>query len=76
MQMRKRKPMNWLKNPARDFDKAYVEAMVDGHKKAVKLFTDAAQNCKDPDLKAFATKTLPTLKMHLDSIQAIHDSMK
>ena len=48
----------------------------DGHKKAVKLFEDASLNCKDADLKAFATKTLPTLKMHLDSIQAIHDKMK
>ncbi len=60
----------------KDFDKAYINAMLDGHKKAVKLFEDASQNCKDPDLKAFATKTLPTLKMHLDSVQAIHDSMK
>jgi putative membrane protein len=60
----------------KDFDKAYVDAMVDGHKNAVKLFTDASNNCKDADLKAFATKTLPTLKMHLDSITAIKASMK
>jgi len=58
------------------FDKDYVNGMVDGHEKAVKLFTDASQNCKDADLKAFATKTLPTLKMHLDSIRAIKASMK
>ena len=58
------------------FDKAYVAAMVDGHKKAVKLFTDASQNCKDADLKAFAAKTLPTLKMHLDSITALQASIK
>jgi putative membrane protein len=60
----------------RAFDKAYVNGMVDGHEKAVKLFTDASQNCKDADLKAFATRTLPTLKMHLDSIKAIKASMK
>ena len=64
------------KKTGKDFDKAYVNAMVDGHKNAVKLFTDASNNCKDADLKAFATKTLPTLKMHLDSINAIHDAMK
>jgi putative membrane protein len=64
------------KKSGKGFDKAYVAAMVEGHKKAVKLFTDASQNCKDPDLKTFAVNTLPTLKMHLDSIQAIHDSMK
>lgn len=64
------------KKTGKDFDKAYVDAMVEGHKNAVKLFTDASNNCKDADLKAFAIKTLPTLKMHLDSINAIHDSMK
>ena len=64
------------KKTGKDFDKAYVDAMVDGHESAVKLFTDASQNCKDADLKAFATKTLPTLKMHLDSIKAIKASMK
>jgi putative membrane protein len=64
------------KKSGKDYDKAYVDGMLDDHKKAVKLFQDASQNCKDADLKAFATKTLPTLKMHLDSIQAIHDKMK
>jgi putative membrane protein len=64
------------KMSGKDFDKDYVTGMVGGHEKAVKLFTDASNNCKDPDLKAFATKTLPTLKMHLDSIKAIKASMK
>ncbi|HTI60299.1 DUF4142 domain-containing protein [Mucilaginibacter sp.] len=64
------------KMSGKDFDKDYVNAMVDGHEKAVKLFTDASENCKDADLKAFATNTLPTLKMHLDSIKAIKASMK
>jgi putative membrane protein len=59
-----------------DFDKAYVDNMIDDHKKDIKEFEDAAKNCKDADLKAFAVKTLPTLKMHLDAIQKIHDSMK
>jgi putative membrane protein len=59
-----------------DFDKAYVSNMIDDHKKDIKEFEDASQNCKDADLKAFAVKTLPTLKMHLDAIQKIHDGMK
>jgi putative membrane protein len=59
-----------------DFDKDYVSNMIDDHKKDIKEFEDASQNCKDADLKAFAVKTLPTLKMHLDAIQKIHDSMK
>lgn len=59
-----------------DFDKAYVSNMIDDHKEDIKEFEDASKNLKDPDLKAFAVKTLPTLKMHLDAIQKIHDSMK
>ena len=59
-----------------DFDKSYVSNMIDDHKKDIKEFEDASQNCKDADLKAFAVKTLPTLKMHLAAIQKIHDDMK
>ena len=59
-----------------DFDKAYVSNMIDDHKEDIKEFEDATKNLKDPDLKAFAAKALPTLKMHLDAIQKIHDGMK
>lgn len=59
-----------------DFDKAYVSNMIDDHKEDIKEFEDASKNCKDAYLKAFAVKTLPVLKMHLNAIQKIHDSMK
>ncbi|MDB5007444.1 MAG: Membrane protein [Mucilaginibacter sp.] len=59
-----------------DFDKAYVDAMVDGHKKTLDLMKDEAKNGKDADLKAFAANTAPTVQMHLDAINKIHDSMK
>jgi putative membrane protein len=58
------------------FDKAYVSAMVDGHEKTLKLMQAAAQNCKDPDLKAFAAKVAPTVQMHLDAINRIQAGMK
>jgi len=58
------------------FDDAYVSDMIDDHKHDVKAFEDASKNLKDPDLKAFATKTLPVLKTHLDAINGVHDSMK
>jgi putative membrane protein len=50
--------------------------MVDGHKKTIDLFNGENINGKDADLKAFAAKTLPTIKMHLTHIQAIKDGMK
>ena len=60
----------------KDFDKAYVDAMVDGHKKTLDLMNMAAKDCKDSELKAFAAKTAPVVQMHLDAINKIHDSMK
>ncbi|MDP9047482.1 MAG: DUF4142 domain-containing protein [Bacteroidota bacterium] len=64
------------KKTGKDFDKAYVDAMIDGHKKTLDLMNDEAKNGKDADLKAFAAKTAPTVKMHLDAINKIHDGMK
>ena len=48
-----------------EFDKEYSQAMVKDHKKDVKDYKDAAEDLKDPDLKAFAQKTIPTLEEHL-----------
>lgn len=60
----------------KDFDKAYVDAMVDGHKKALTLMQNEAKDGKDADLKTFAEKTAAIVQMHLDAINKIHDSMK
>jgi putative membrane protein len=58
-----------------DFDSAYVDEMVDDHEEDVKAFEDKANNATDPDLKAFAQKTLPVLRKHLDAIKAIQAKM-
>lgn len=63
------------KKSGKDFDKAYVKAMVDDHDKDVKLFTDESKDAKDADLKSFAGTTLPTLKMHQSMIKAIDKKM-
>lgn len=60
----------------RDFDKKYVDEMVDGHKKTLDLMEKEAKDGKDADLRAFAAKTAPIVKAHLDMIQKIKDSMK
>jgi putative membrane protein len=59
-----------------EFDKAYVQAMVDDHKKTVDLFETESTGGTDADVKAFALKTLPNLKMHLEMIQGIQAKMK
>jgi putative membrane protein len=52
-----------------DFDRAYMDHMVKDHQKDVKEFKKMAQNAKDPDVKAFAQKTAPTLEEHLQLAQ-------
>lgn len=48
-----------------EFDKKYMDAMVKDHKKDLSRFKKASKKVKDPDLKAFVDKTLPTLEQHL-----------
>jgi len=64
------------KKTGADFDKAYVDAMVDGHKKTVSMFEDESKNAQDPDIKAFVNKILPVLKMHLQHIVTLKAGMK
>jgi predicted outer membrane protein len=42
------------------FDQVYLSDMAGDHTQAVSEFETASQNLSDPDLKKFATKTLPT----------------
>jgi putative membrane protein len=47
------------------FDQAYMKAMVNDHVKDIAEFRMESRSGKDPELKAWATKTLPTLEEHL-----------
>ena len=53
------------------FDKSYIKGMIEDHKTDIKAFQKEATEGKDPQAKAFATSTLPTLRMHLQKIQTI-----
>jgi putative membrane protein len=57
------------------FDTAYVRDMVAGHKKAVAAFTKEAMSGKDSDVKAWAAKTLPTIREHLMMIEGLQKEM-
>ena len=59
-----------------DFDRAYASEMVKDHKKDVADFKREARGAKDPDLKAWAGKTLPTLEDHLKAAQDMQAQVK
>jgi putative membrane protein len=59
-----------------EFDKQYMEMMTKDHQEDIDEFDKASKSSADADIKAFATKTLPVLRVHLDSAQAINNSLK
>ena len=64
------------KKKGKEFDKSYMKMMVSDHEKDISEFEKAAKNATDADLKAWADKTLPVLRKHLDSAKAINGSLK
>src|SRR5690606_30273917 len=60
-----------------DFEDRYVDKVPgDAHEDAVELFQDASEDAEDPDVKAFASKTLPSLKQHLEMGEALQNAVK
>jgi putative membrane protein len=57
-----------------EFDRAFIQEMVQDHRKAVDKFDQASKNLNDPELKAFAAKHLPTLRDHLSEAQKLWTS--
>ncbi len=52
------------------FDHAFAVEMLKAHNQAIALFDKEAKAGKDNDLKSFASRTLPTLRMHKQMAQA------
>ncbi|QEL19160.1 DUF4142 domain-containing protein [Limnoglobus roseus] len=54
-----------------EFDKHYVDDMVKDHEEDIAEFEKASKEATNPDLKAFAAKTLPTLKEHHEMVKKL-----
>jgi putative membrane protein len=52
-----------------DFDRTYLKLLDEVHRGDIAEFEKAAKSSDDSDLKAWASKTLPTLKQHLAMVQ-------
>lgn len=59
-----------------EFDKAYMEHMVEDHVKDVAEFEKASQNALDAEVKGWAAKTLPTLQDHLKQARETQGKLK
>ena len=59
-----------------EFDKAYMDDMVKDHRTDVSEFQKEANSGTDPDVKAFAAKTVPTLQQHLQMAETTYNEVK
>jgi len=60
---------------AAGFDKAYMDAQIDGHQATLDLMTRYSQTGDNAVLKAAATKTAPIVQEHLTKAKAIRDAL-
>jgi len=59
------------------FDKRYAEGFgVKAHEDTVSLFQKESKKAKDPDVKAWVDKTLPTLQHHLEMAKDVEKVAK
>jgi putative membrane protein len=58
-----------LKGP--EFDKAFVKMMVENHQSGIAKYEAMEKEASNPDLKAYVSSTLPTLREHLKQAQSL-----
>ena len=68
-----KKKLQDVSGPA--FDQAYVQAQISDHEATEALLKDQIANGKDPDAKAFAKQTLPTVSAHLAKVRELSQQM-
>lgn len=71
----KRKQQELSQLSGKDFDRAYIQYMLQDHKKEVNEFEQNGLQLQDKDVKQWASGTLPVLKQHLQQAQTIASSI-
>ena len=56
-----------------EFDRIYVRLVgIEDHQADIALFERAGRELRDPELRAWANKTLPTLRSHLEAARSLN----
>ena len=64
------------KTKGAEFDRAYMTHMVSAHAQTITRFQQEIKSGKDPDVKAWAEKVLPTVQEHHKLAQSTHAKLK
>lgn len=67
---------NLSEKSGKEFDKDYMKLMVKDHDDDIDKFEKCSKDAKDAELKAFAEKTLTTLREHHNAAKKINDAIK
>ena len=57
------------------FDKAYIKAIIKDQEQNVREFKKEAEEGRDPNARAYAAATLPSLMEHLQRVRAMADKI-
>jgi putative membrane protein len=55
-------------------DSDYISSQIKAHRDAIQLFKNESQNGQNPQVRAFARQTLPTLQHHLHALEKLQDA--
>jgi len=56
-----------------DFDKKFVEMMVDGHEKMIEKMNKAGEKAADEEIRVWASNKIPTLTTHLEHAKKLKE---
>jgi len=59
-----------------EFDRVWIDHMVTEHQKAVDLYTSQGTRAADTDVKAFADRSLPVLRAHLQEAKRLQAAVR
>ena len=60
----------------RDFDRRYIDEMIDDHQEAVDDLQNKAENASHSEVRAWAAKTLPTVRQHLEKARSLKEALE
>ena len=63
------------KHTGAGFDQNYIKAMIADHQKDIQEFEKEVSSGSDPEVKQWASDTLPTLRSHLEQAKALATPM-
>lgn len=58
-----------------DFDKEYIDFMVEAHEEDIEKFESAQKDVQDPEIRQWVESTLPTLRTHRQQVEGIKNKL-